>query len=972
MMRSKWFFLMVATLAAASLWGCGSNGGSGGSAVTPTDSQPQAVGSDSCIVCHGNNVAFVLADWTTSIHNTEGVGCENCHGNGGAHRGVGPIPYPSPSLEGQCAVCHTDEASLARHAGDDPATATVVEGYVMRDVEPEGCRDCHGDAHDVVAGGINEQWAQSGHAGRIATDAPDTETVWGYYDWDSASRASCARCHTTTGIMNFLNAPGTYAAANNDFSHLEEGQNELLYCWGCHSNTGTGELRNPGAITEAYAGYPTGSPAVTVGYPDSGKSNVCMGCHLGREVGGVIAASTGDFSNLSFINSHYLAAGGMIYGEAGYEFASMDYTGWEDGQKYGRHGNVARDEFGEDGPCVTCHMTSAEPHKFEVVQKDAAGVITAVATTACDSCHGNMNAAWLEERKETFHEALEALNQALLAKGIEFKPSHPYFYVPGTTTAFKNWEGVYPGKGKDVMGAAFNYNLLEHDPGAYAHNRPYALKLIVDSIDFLADGLIDGNGTFTINALPVDLLAQAMAVEEVTIDARHHDGSFDGNAMYVAQNASCGDCHAANPVAGASRFVTNGAIIDQFAESGHGDVTGAAWRTSASHDWPNTGCNVCHSTSGFIAVAGGTPDPTVVQDAGQVLACDACHTSVATGEVRPRTQVVAGYKSQTLSGTTWTLDFATFPDVAAQNNICISCHSGRESGESIKALADLGMNNVSFKNPHYLGAAGMMYAKLGYNFAGQDDLIPGTTTTYGKSLTANEDGGSLTSTHRKLGTAAINGDRHSPLFVAGFLDSDGPCVTCHMGDVEDHTWEINANAFNNVCVVCHDEEAGTPLTADNFEELFIEEQAIPFEDAIALAEAKLFANFNIKYTENYPYFYDYSLATPAAVKDWTRGGTLTAAQAKNLMGAALNIKLMHADPAAYVHSRTYARRLLYDTIDWLDDKTLNLSTGATALAWDSEKYVKDATAGGTTTESAKYLMKYDRTSLAWDTASERP
>jgi len=65
--------------------------------------------------------------------------------------------------------------------------------------------------------------------------------------------------------------------------------------------------------------------------------------------------------------------------------------------------------------------------------------------------------------------------------------------------------------------------------------------------------------------------------------------------------------------------------------------------------------------------------------------------------------------------------------------------------------------------------------------------------------------------------------------------------------------------------------------------------------------------------------------------------------------------------------------LLYDTIDWLDNKLLDLSTGATALAWDPVKYAKGVDANtAPTTESAKYLMKYNRTSGAWDTASERP
>jgi hypothetical protein len=34
--------------------------------------------------------------------------------------------------------------------------------------------------------------------------------------------------------------------------------------------------------------------------------------------------------------------------------------------------------------------------------------------------------------------------------------------------------------GKNNMGAAFNFNLFEHDPGAYAHNRYYVKRLLYD------------------------------------------------------------------------------------------------------------------------------------------------------------------------------------------------------------------------------------------------------------------------------------------------------------------------------------------------------------------------------------------------------------------------------------------------------------------------------------------------------------
>ena len=51
------------------------------------------------------------------------------------------------------------------------------------------------------------------------------------------------------------------------------------------------------------------------------------------------------------------------------------------------------------------------------------------------------------------------------------------------------------------MGAAFNYNLLVHDPGAVAHNRFYARRVIYDSIDWMDDNVLNFSVGATLNAL---------------------------------------------------------------------------------------------------------------------------------------------------------------------------------------------------------------------------------------------------------------------------------------------------------------------------------------------------------------------------------------------------------------------------------------------------------------------------------------
>ena len=130
--------------------------------------------------------------------------------------------------------------------------------------------------------------AKSGHAGKLllqkyaaATGLTGTAQVdavllagadetsgaaWSHYDWDAtlnadgtSNRGDCQMCHTATGNSNYLNDSANYNFRNNDFSHLvgwrkasagvattSSGQNELLYCWGCHSNASAGVLRRTG------------------------------------------------------------------------------------------------------------------------------------------------------------------------------------------------------------------------------------------------------------------------------------------------------------------------------------------------------------------------------------------------------------------------------------------------------------------------------------------------------------------------------------------------------------------------------------------------------------------------------------------------------------------------------------------------------------------------------------------------------
>ncbi len=542
-----------------------------------------------CRTCHDAHdpSRLLLADETDPVTNAVVASgqyrtCTNCHQLADAYHGElngrswseGAPDYPVG-----VGTFNPNEIMYDTHF-DDPLTDTI-EGYVVDVKGSAPCVGCHNPHEatidleaegDVAPPSIHQQWAASAHGGHLlvkkaaaaqaeGTGEADVAAIlagiqaagvtktdgpaWVNYDFKAANRQACQRCHTTTGFVNFAADPARYDPARNVFAGTGK-QRELLYCYGCHSSN-TGQLRNPGPYDADYD-YTSGSTLVAdvvYAYPDAEGSNVCMSCHSGRQSGTTIArlqsnnGVTIDFANLGFVNPHYLAAGGVLYGGIGYEYdadgdpATDDYANVAKFKHdiIGIEGAVAGVDTGSGGPCAGCHMDAEESHSFEPVEKDATtGEVTAVTAEVCDQCHtpafdGVMTPDVLNAEKHDFEAALAALEVQLTAAGFHFYPQHPYFfsepyvegYVPptgacgtsnlavmnwqsgGTTTW--TWNGTKcvssvgtagtPDTGKPNMGAALNFALLHHELGAYAHNRYYTRRLIYDSIDWLDNGLMD-------------------------------------------------------------------------------------------------------------------------------------------------------------------------------------------------------------------------------------------------------------------------------------------------------------------------------------------------------------------------------------------------------------------------------------------------------------------------------------------------
>lgn len=572
---------LAALLMTLTLSGCGE-------LIAPEDAAPRPTGSlleqqyqtsphatatvrngDMCAKCHSAAGAWLYRDVATSLElesvaavaSPAPIQCNTCHN----------VDVPGTFLKGAtvgasaqyntCTNCHMGDTPIFHELVaerlqvdthyDNPATANVIEGYVVKKASDTACSDCHNvHSADLI---IQRQWARSAHGGFIAgvkdaasgvaakTVAGVTDSIapaWVHYNWDNNTgnsylspdpdRSACQRCHTATGLKNFLTAAATqndgdpandvtYNPASNDYSHLSgwttgnrtSPQNEMLYCWGCHSDN-AGTLRNPGPLT---FGYTNGASAT---FPDVAGSNVCLACHTGLENGESIKNDPDSDGVRGFINSHYLTAGAQLFGSGGFEY---DRDG--DGDSAEHYTNVAyfkHDKIGtsgaagtgSNGPCVGCHMSSNEKHLFTNVTKDGAGAVTAITATVCAVCHTGAYAltpAFLTTEEEDYRAAVAAMLGGLAAQGVHYSTVYPYFYTApyvagGSNTAFTDWAGVHGlTKWKETMGAAFNTNLLLHDPGGYAHNRVYAKRLIWDALDFIDDGLLNDTVVATIQAL---------------------------------------------------------------------------------------------------------------------------------------------------------------------------------------------------------------------------------------------------------------------------------------------------------------------------------------------------------------------------------------------------------------------------------------------------------------------------------------
>ncbi len=311
-------------------------------------------------------------------------------------------------------------------------------------------------------------WAGSKHA--AAKSEP-----FRHWDKEGVIPAECARCHSTPGFRDYVGADGSTPFKVDHPVPV----GSVITCTACH---------NDKTVRLSTVIFPSGAK---VEHLDANAR--CMTCHQGREltvsVNKAIAGVPDDqvMPKQGFINVHYFAAGATLYGhiaQGGYEYPGKSYAGLlKHRAPYttctGCHATHALEVKVND--CAACHKEvtdKASLHKIRAdkVDLDGSGDASKGVAEEIDNLRGRLLTA------------IQDYARSVAKKPIVYSaPDFPYFFVDTNDNGKPDGkEAIFPNQYKNwtprLIKAAYNYQFVTKDPGAYAHNPAYAAQLLHDSL----------------------------------------------------------------------------------------------------------------------------------------------------------------------------------------------------------------------------------------------------------------------------------------------------------------------------------------------------------------------------------------------------------------------------------------------------------------------------------------------------------
>lgn len=288
---------------------------------------------------------------------------------------------------------------------------------------------------------------------------------------------ACAACHSETGMLDWLGADDTPALSVEHPGTI----NTVIGCASCHVSE-----------AEALDAVPFPSGVVVSGL---GGSATCSMCHAGRASTDGVMEVTGGLDpdtvapDLGFINVHYGIAAAVMHGSevrGGFQYAGADYAG--------RFAHVPSADS-----CIDCH----EPHTTQVAEDGCIachqGVndITAIRTRHGDFDGDGNTSGGIRDEIEGLHAILYAAIRTYATEvagtPVAYAPGRfPYFFTDlDGSGAIEEAEAAFPNRYASwtprLLMAAYNYQVVAQDAGAWVHNPTYALQLLHDSVMDLAE-----------------------------------------------------------------------------------------------------------------------------------------------------------------------------------------------------------------------------------------------------------------------------------------------------------------------------------------------------------------------------------------------------------------------------------------------------------------------------------------------------
>lgn len=296
----------------------------------------------------------------------------------------------------------------------------------------------------------------------------------------------CVKCHTAGGLPEYITNGGTTVITSNGTTQIV-GLSAMpasngFQCATCHNEESFPDRYTVNSVT-----FPSGKSVSYGGQDADGNflpddSNLCLSCHQGRE-------STASMNNalrgkdldtvdakIRFKNIHYFAAGATLFGadvQGAYMYEGKEYAGL----------NVHAKPEGRVNKCQDCHDVHDLEPKLEACETcHATNDPTAIRETDVDyDGDGNVEEEGIAGEVSTLADALYAQMQTYSEThgGTITYDSHayPYFFGPDG----KGYAAWTP----RLVKAAFNYQYVQKDPGAYVHNPKFVIQFLIDSIEDL-------------------------------------------------------------------------------------------------------------------------------------------------------------------------------------------------------------------------------------------------------------------------------------------------------------------------------------------------------------------------------------------------------------------------------------------------------------------------------------------------------